>query len=386
MGFKAVGIHAGIKPKKKDMALIFSDTPCEVGATYTTNQIKAGPVRVSQEASRKGTVQAVVFNSGNANACNGVQGIEDAKAMTQLTADALELKRSDVLVCSTGRIGRRLPMDVVESGIANMAATLSYSGGRAAAKAIMTSDSKHKECAVEIQIGGKTVIVGGMAKGAGMIHPDMATMLACVTTDLAIEKKLLQKITSEVVDETFNRISVDGDTSTNDTVFVLANGVAENTLLTKEGSRVKKFRDALHYVMSRLAYSIVEDGEGTTKIVDVCVKGATSDHDAKMICEAICRSPLVKTSWAGSDPNWGRLMDVIGYSGAKVREETVEIFYNGAVAARCGEEAATPLSLIRREVKKKRFMLTIDLHLGEGHYEMIASDLTEAYVTFNKSE
>ena len=257
-GYSAAGIHCGVKPKKKkDLALIVSEVEAQVGATFTTNRIKAAPVKLSMQHARRGAVRAIVANSGNANACTGVFGIRDAKAMADKVADLLECKRNRVLVCSTGSIGKLFPVDAVLDGIEKIFPKLSLLGGEAAAKAIRTTDTYTKQAAVELMVGGKTVRIGGMAKGAGMIHPNMATMLSFITSDLKIDRALLQEMTSELVQETFNCISVDGDTSTNDTVFVLANGLAENPPVAKESPDYQLVKEAFKAVMSALARMII---------------------------------------------------------------------------------------------------------------------------------
>lgn len=387
-GFLAAGGHCGIKKSgKKDLALVFSEMPCVLGATYTQSDVKAAPVRVSMAHSRKGKKRAVVFSSGNANACTGVKGIQDAKSMVRETAQGLQVLMNETLVCSTGRIGVPLPIDLITKGIQELVPHISAKGGRDAAEAIMTSDTCMKEYAVSFEIEGKEVIVGGMAKGAGMIHPNMATMLCCVTTDVAIDGRVLQRLTSDAVEQTFNRISVDGDTSTNDTVFVLANGEAGNEKLRKQNEKeVELFYQALCEVMWKLARMIVADGERITKVVELQIKGASSERDAQLHAEAISHSPLVKSSWAGGDPNWGRLMAALGYSNGRVREETVDIYYDGLGAVRNGLATDTPVSQLKRVVAKKSFTITIELHLGKGSYHMLVNDLTEGYVTFNKSE
>jgi len=386
-GFKAAGVAAGIKSgSKKDMALVMSECEALVGATFTSNQVKAAPVKLSMQHAKKGKVRAVVFNSGNANACTGLRGIRDAQATAATTAEKLNIRKSEVLVCSTGRIGVPLPLAKIKRGVGKLARKLTSNGGKVAAKAIMTTDTYVKECAVKVEIDGREIIIGGMAKGAGMIHPDMATMLCCITTDAALDLPTLRRATSDAVEQSFNRISVDGDTSTNDTVFVLSNGMAMSGTLTRSHADFAKFQAALNRVMSHLARLIIEDGEGITKVVELTVKGAASNADAKRVAEAIARSPLVKTSWCGNDPNWGRLMDVIGYSGSKVREDMVDIYYNGIAAAKGGLASNTPMSRLRKEVRRSSFAITIDLHLGLGSYWLLINDLTELYVTLNKGE
>jgi glutamate N-acetyltransferase/amino-acid N-acetyltransferase len=386
-GFQAAGLAAGIKPGRgKDMALVVSDNDAVVAGTFTTNQIKAGPVKVSMEYVRNGLVRGVILNSGNANACTGVRGVADAKKMADTTCKVLRVKPRQILVCSTGRIGVPLPMPTVEKGIRKLAEKLSPRNGRKAAEAIMTSDTFAKECAVTLNIDGRRVTIGAMAKGAGMIHPSMATMLCVVTTDAAIEKKCLQRCLHDTVDQSFNRISVDGDTSTNDTVLVLANGQAGNNPIKSYHPQLEHFRSALGLVLRKLARMIVEDGEGISRVVDLTVRGAMNHEDARIHAETICRSPLVKTSWCGGDPNWGRIIDAMGYSRAKIREELVELYYDGLIAVRGGVAAATPMARLRKAVKKRYFTITVNLNLGKGEYNLLTNDLTEEYVVLNKGE
>ncbi len=387
IGFRAAGISAGIKKNgRKDMALVVSDCDADGAATFTTNQIKAAPVKLSMQHIKGGIIRAVILNSGNANACTGLQGIADAKTMTEETARLLSLKPRQVLVCSTGRIGVPMPIDTVRRGIAKLAKKLAVDNGHNAAKAIMTTDTFPKEAAVSVTVLGKRIVIGAMAKGAGMIHPNMATMLACVTTDAAVEPSALRQALAEAVDLSFNRISVDGDTSTNDTVVLMANGLAGNALLTAAHPDFAKFRTALLALLKKLARMIIEDGEKITRVIDLRICGAASAADAKRIAEAIARSPLVKSSWCGGDPNWGRLMDVAGYSGAKIREELVDIYYDGVQAVKGGIASPTPLAKVKRVTAKPAFTIKIDLHLGRGDYSLLVNDLTEAYVTFNKGE
>lgn len=387
--FTAGSVFAGIKPtntSKPDMAFIYSAVPAVAGGTFTTNNVKAAPVRVSQANIRSAETRAIVANSGNANACTGVVGIEHAKRMTKAMAKALGVKERQVLVCSTGRIGVPLPIEQMEAAIAKAPQVLAADGSLKAAGAIMTSDTTTKEIAVELEIGGKPVRIGGIAKGAGMIDPNMATMLCFITTDAAISKKLLQQAISDAVEQSFNRITIDGDMSTNDTVLVLANGAAGNEPL-RDGQRdFDRFQNALNHVCCALARMIVEDGEGVSKYVTVQVRGAKSRQDARKAAEAIANSTLTKCCWFGGDPNWGRIMDAIGYSKARVREETVDIYYDGLIAVQNGTVAATPFSKLKEVVANKRFTITVDLHIGEAEYTVFTTDLTTAYVEFNMGE
>ena len=386
-GFLSSGIHAGLKTgREKDMALLVSTCPADAAGAFTTNQVKAGPVRVSQEHLKNGKVRAIIINSGNANACTGVRGIADAKRMTVATAVALRCKPQEVLVCSTGRIGVPLPIRKVLRGIRNCARILKPGRGSVAARAIMTSDTVRKEGAVRLSLGGRRVVIGAMAKGAGMIHPNMATMLCVVTTDAAVDRATLVRVTSEAVEQSFNRISVDGDMSTNDTVLVLANGAAGNRPLKSYDADMGKFSSALKMVMLEMAKKIVGDGEGMTRVIELAVTGAATEADAKKMAEAVVRSALVKTSWHGGDPNWGRIMGAIGASGARMREELVDIHYDGVAAVRGGVAAATPMGRLRAAARRSRVAIQVNLNLGKGSYAMLTTDLSEKYVRINLGE
>jgi len=386
-GFLSSGIHAGLKPgREKDMALLVSTCPADAAGAFTTNQVKAGPVRVSQQHLKNGKVRAIIINSGNANACTGVRGIADAKRMTVATAVALRCKPQEVLVCSTGRIGVPLPIRKVLRGIRNCARILKPGRGSVAARAIMTSDTVRKEGAVRLSLGGRRVVIGAMAKGAGMIHPNMATMLCVVTTDAAVDRATLVRVTSEAVEQSFNRISVDGDMSTNDTVLVLANGAAGNRPLKSYDADMGKFSSALKMVLLEMAKKIVGDGEGMTRVIELAVTGAATEADAKKMAEAVVRSALVKTSWHGGDPNWGRIMGAIGARGARMREVLVDIHYDGVAAVRGGVAAATPMGRLRAAARRSRVAIQVNLNLGKGSYAMLTTDLSEKYVRINLGE
>jgi glutamate N-acetyltransferase/amino-acid N-acetyltransferase len=375
-GFRAAGIAAGIKASgKKDLALIVSDVPATVAAVFTRNQVKAAPVKLDMQHVKGGRACAIVANSGNANACTGAVGMWHAKAMAAAVARRHGCPDRGVLVCSTGRIGVLMPIVKIEAGIKKLLKRVSRSGAHDAALAIMTTDTFAKECAVRV---GKCHI-GGIAKGAGMIHPNMATMLSFITTDAAIPRAALQRALVHAVNQSFNRISVDGDMSTNDTVILLANGVAGRVPMPA-------FQDALDFVCRELAHMIVKDGEGVTKFVTINIHGAASDRDAEIAGRAVANSVLVKTSWCGGDPNWGRLMDALGYSRAKVTEELVDIAYDGVPAVRRGTPTRTPLKKLKKIVAQPAFTIDIHLHLGRGRCTMTTCDLTEKYVTLNKGE
>jgi len=375
-GFRADGISAGIKPSgKKDLALIVSDVPATVAAVFTRNQVKAAPVKLDMQHVRSGKARAIIANSGNANACTGNLGLIHAKAMATGVARRLKCPTEHVLVCSTGRIGVNLPIVKIEAGIKKLLKSASRNGARNAAQAIMTSDSVAKECAVSV---GK-VHIGGIAKGAGMIHPNMATMLSFITTDAAIPRAALQRALRIAVNQSFNRISVDGDMSTNDTVILMANGVAGKVSMPA-------FRGALNFVCLELAKMIVKDGEGVSKFVTVYVHSAASERDAEIAARAVCNSVLVKTSWCGGDPNWGRILDSLGYSRSKVNPDLVDVLYNGLPAVKRGMPTRTPVAKLRKIVAQPAFTIDIQLHLGRGHCAMHTCDLTEKYVEFNKGE
>ena len=418
-GFLASGIFCDIKRLgtgkgsnkglKRDLALIVSEVPATVAGMFTTNQICAAPVKVCVERVKRGKAQAIVVNSGNANACTGRQGLADAKAMTGLTGKLLHMPAEQVLVGSTGRIGVTMPMANVRSGIEAAAQLLGNEPECAdeAAEAIMTSDSKPKQIAVEFKLGGKPVRIGGICKGAGMIQPGMsatgarpaavpqglhATMLSFITTDAAIGAKALQACLQEAVAHSFNRITVDGDMSTNDTVLVLANGLAANAKLGTRNAELKTFQTALNHVCLELAKMIVRDGEGVTRFVTVRVEGAKSHADADAASRAVANSALVKTSWFGGDPNWGRIIDAIGYSAATVVENKVDIGYSAPGSRKIlwslkrGQPTKTTFKQLCAAAAAEEFDLHIRLNLGRASALMYASDLTEEYVDFNKGD
>lgn len=389
-GFLAGSIYCGIKAAnldKPDICMIVSEVPSVAAGTFTTNRVKAAPVRVSRANLRwADEVRAIVANAGNANACTGIAGIETAKRMTNAAAKGLGLKSRQILVCSTGRIGVQLPIEKMEASIVQLASEVRSDGSSAAAEAIMTSDTVKKEIAVEVHLSSGAVRIGGIAKGAGMIDPNMATMLCFITTDACVEKAELQQVLSVSVEHSFNRITVDGDMSTNDTVLMLANGRAGNSPLRVGTADFEVFQRALDHVTLSLAKMIVEDGEGVTKFVEVHVNGASSFSDARRAAEAIAKSCLVKCSWFGEDPNWGRIMDAIGYSGVRMREELVDIYYDGILAVKGGMASSTPLEKLKQAVAHDRFRVTVNLNLGSAEYNVFTTDLSTEYVTLNMGE
>jgi glutamate N-acetyltransferase/amino-acid N-acetyltransferase len=396
------------KGAKRDLGLIVSAEPAVAAGLFTTNQVCAAPVRLCVEYLRERHARAIVVNSGNANACTGRQGMKDARAMADATARVLKLPATQVFVASTGRIGVPLPMANVRRGIAAAARELSADaiGAGNAAEAILTSDTRPKEIAVELRLGTHPVRIGGMCKGAGMIQPGMsptgarpasaplhATMLGFITTDASIEKSALQSALTESVAASFNRITVDGDMSTNDTVIALANGLAGNPRVTRSRrADFLKFQSALQQVTLELAKMIVRDGEGATRFVTVRVAGARTRAEADAAARSVANSVLVKTSWFGGDPNWGRILDALGYSPATIIEEKIYLGYSRpgekkiTYALRRGQPAETPFSTLVKAVAEKEFDLHIFLNMGNGHAVMYTCDLTEEYVDFNKGD
>jgi glutamate N-acetyltransferase/amino-acid N-acetyltransferase len=388
-GFLANALGCGIKnpeASRLDLALITSEFPCTSAGTFTTNRVKAAPVRVSQTHLRAGNLRAIVANSGNANACTGIQGLTDAKAMAAAVAKPLGLRPAEVGVCSTGVIGLPMPMTRVLPNMENLVAGLARKKGELVSQAIMTSDTRPKEIAISFDLGGHRVRIGGCVKGAGMICPSMATMLCFITTDANLERDCLHKAVLESVELSFNRITIDGDMSTNDTVLILANGASGMPPLKRNSPGCKEFRKALDFVMLELAKAVVRDGERVTKFVTVQVNGARTYLDAKRVAEAVAKSALVKASWNGGDPNWGRIIHAVGYSGARIREEFIDILIDGKPACLGGLQAPTPMPLLRDLVAKPAFIITIDLHLGEADYTIYTSDLSPEYIDFNRSE
>jgi glutamate N-acetyltransferase/amino-acid N-acetyltransferase len=418
-GFLASGVFCDLKRlgtgkgsdkgQKRDLALIVSEVPAAVAGMFTTNQVCAAPVKVCVERVKKGVAQAIVVNSGNANACTGKKGLQDAYEMTARLAGHLRMPAEHVLVGSTGRIGVKLPMANVRTGINEAVALLNHSPASAthAVEAIMTSDTRPKQCAVEFKLRGKTVRIGGICKGAGMIQPGMsatgarpaalpqglhATMLCFLTTDVAIGPKLLQTALREAVAQSFNRITVDGDMSTNDTVLVLANGLAGNPEVRSRKSEVRMFQAALNHVCLELAKMIVRDGEGVHRVVTVRVNGARSVADADAAARAVANSALVKTSWHGGDPNWGRIMDAIGYSRATVVEEQIDVGYSAPGSRKIlwslksGQPTSATFKQLCAAVAPNEFDLHIHLNFGQAGAVIYAADLTEAYVDFNKGD
>ncbi|MBO6048514.1 MAG: bifunctional glutamate N-acetyltransferase/amino-acid acetyltransferase ArgJ [Spirochaetales bacterium] len=387
-GFKASGIHCGIRASrtKKDLALIFSEKNASCAAVYTTNLVKGAPLSVTKENISDGYAQAVICNSGNANTCNS-DGVEIAKKMCSLVSDALGIDSHDVVVASTGVIGQKLNIEPIKTGIPLLVSSLSKDGNEAAAEGIMTTDTFKKEVAVSFSVGGKDCTIGGMAKGSGMIHPNMATMLVFITTDVAISPEMLQKALSTDIANTFNMVSVDGDTSTNDMVTVLANGMAGNSPITDDGEDFQAFMKALNTITVSLCRMIAGDGEGATKLLECTVSGASDKNTAKTVAKSIICSSLLKAAMFGADANWGRVLCAIGYSGASVdvnkidvafksSKGTVEVCKNGA-GIDFSEEKAKQVLL------EKEIDILVDLNSGKQEATAWGCDLTYDYVKIN---
>ena len=387
-GFKASGVHCGIRKNKtkKDLALILSDTLCNAAAVYTTTLVKGAPLTVTKNHISNGKAQAVICNSGNANTCNA-NGIEIAEQMSNLVADELNINASDVVVASTGVIGQPLDIEPIANGMPSLAKGLSYSGSGDAAEAIMTTDTVQKQIAVEFNLNGKTCKIGGIAKGSGMIHPDMATMLVFITTDVKISSEMLQKALSTDIQNTFNMLSIDGDTSTNDMVAVLANGKADNEEIVADGEEFNLFMKALNTVTVNLCRTIAGDGEGATKLLECKVSGADSLQMAKTVAKSVVCSSLLKAAMFGADANWGRVLCAIGYSKADVDVNKIDVSFvsNKGEILVCKNGAGVDFS----EEKAKEILLekeiVININLNSGEYASTAwgCDLTYDYVKIN---
>jgi glutamate N-acetyltransferase/amino-acid N-acetyltransferase len=386
-GFRAAGVAAEIKYKgRNDVALIVSDAPASAAAVFTTNAVAAAPVQYDRPIAARGRVQAILANSGCANACTGEAGMKDAELSALATAGELGIDPSLVLVASTGVIGHRLPVDRLLAGMKRAAAALERSpaAGLAAERAVMTTDTRPKEAAVQTRIGGRTVTVGGMCKGSGMIEPNMATMLGFITTDCAISPAMLRRALRRAIAVSFNHVVVDGDESTNDSVFLLASGLAGNETITAPGPDFDAFAEALEAVGVSLARQMAADGEGATKFVEVRVKGAKTQRDAERAARAIAKSPLAKTSWFGKDPNWGRVLAAAGYSGAAVDDRLADVFYGRTWAYRHGKVADdAQLARLAKELEGPELVVTVDLNLGEHSSSIYTCDFSLDYVHIN---
>jgi glutamate N-acetyltransferase/amino-acid N-acetyltransferase len=368
------------------LALIYSECQAQVAGLFTKNRVKAAPVLATRQRVRRGMCRALIVNSGNANACTGHKGLQDAEAMTRLTAHALDIPGQQVLVSSTGVIGHPLPMKQIEQGIPSLVAKLSYDGFPDAAEAIMTTDTYPKIITERVRADGDEITIFGMAKGAGMIRPQLATMLAFIMTDAQVDAALLSTLLRDGVRSTFHRITIDGDTSTNDMLLLMANGAASTRAIHPKDSRFPPFRKALFRVMDHLARAIVKDGEGRTKVVEICVRGAKNSRAAEQLAFRVAHSPLVKTAFFGQDPNWGRIMAAMGDAGIAFDPQKVSIFFDAIMVVEHGVSAPGAKEERQRQVlQQEEFTVTIDLHAGSSQASVLTTDLSSDYVKINAS-
>jgi glutamate N-acetyltransferase/amino-acid N-acetyltransferase len=384
--FFATGVACGIKKDgKKDLALVCSEDSAAAAGVFTTNKVKGHSLQVTIEHIKNGFVNAIVINSGNANACVGEQGYNDAKKITAFASEMLECNPENILVGSTGVIGKPLNLEAVLSGIEEAVSSMGPDGGHDAQEAIMTTDLIPKEIALEFEIQDVTVTMGGMAKGSGMIHPNMATMIGVITTDINISRKLLDKALKEVVTHTFNRVSVDGDTSVCDMVIVLANGLADNSGIVNEDDDYNTFKEALQFVCTSLARLIAKDGEGATKLIEVLVEGAATETDAYAAVSAVAKSPLVKTAMFGEDANWGRILTAVGYSGAEFDPSCVDIFIGDLMVCKKGAAVNFDEAKAKEILKEEEIKILINLNNGAFSDRMWTCDFSYDYVKINGS-
>lgn len=387
--FKASGIHCGLKKSKKDLCVIFSERKAVAAAVFTRNIVKAAPVLLNMKTINNNNIQAIVANSGNANACTGDKGYKDAELMAELTAQELNLSSSEVLVASTGVIGEPLPFNKIETGIKLACDSLSYEGGEDAGKAIMTTDTFLKKLTIEFEIDGKRSMISAIAKGSGMIHPNMGTMLSFIATDANISKSMLSKALKESVEDSYNMVSVDGDTSTNDMVIVLANGACENELIDSESKNYDAFKTALHFLNIELSKMIAKDGEGATKLLEVIVNHSKTLEDAKICSKAVITSSLVKAAFFGADANWGRILCALGYSGANLNVNAINIFFSNQIGTiqicKNGGNIGFDETLAKNILEEEKITITIDLNDGEYSATAWGCDLTYDYVKINGS-
>jgi glutamate N-acetyltransferase/amino-acid N-acetyltransferase len=385
-GFLAGGLACGIKKNQKpDLAVVFSEFPAVAAGIFTTNQVQAAPVLLSKEHLKNGEARAIIANSGNANACNGPEGERAALEMAEAAAAYLNIPTDAVLVASTGVIGVVLPVEKIKTAFHSKPAFLSSSGSPEAAQAIMTTDTFMKEAAVEVELGGVKVKIGGIAKGSGMIHPNMATLLGFITTDVAIDQKLLRRALGLAGERTFNRISVDGDTSTNDTLFILANGKAGNPEITGESADFQIFSAGLEQVCLELAKMLARDGEGATKFVEIKVTGAVTEADAVRIGKSIATSSLVKTALFGEDANWGRILAAAGYSGVSFQPEKVHIYLGDLPVCAGGTGLVFDEAAAKEILTRKDLLITVDMGCGAAEASVWTCDLSYDYVKINGS-
>jgi glutamate N-acetyltransferase/amino-acid N-acetyltransferase len=384
-GIKAFTAGASAIPtdQRDDLCVIHSAYPCDTGGVFTTNKVKSASVVIDQLHLQRNRVQALTINSGNANACTGAQGFKDALLMAKLSADRLDLDPDQVLVSSTGVIGRYLPMAAVKSGITQACESLSGEAGEAAARAIMTTDTRPKTAKVEVTVGDVVVRIGGMCKGSGMIHPNMATMLAYITTDAAVEAGLMAKLVPSVANRSFNLVSIDGDSSTNDSFLILANGAAGNEPIRAGTVEAEQLEAGLTEVAKELSRAIARDGEGATRLITVRVQDAASDADARLAARSVASSSLVKTAVHGGDPNWGRIVCALGYSGAELALDRLHLSVGGLVVFERGSGVDVDLAAVRRAFEQPEIEIVARLGLAEGSAEAWGCDLSEEYVRIN---
>ncbi len=374
---------AGIKAQGEDLALILSDRPASAAGVFTRNVVKAAPVLLDAGRLPQGTARAVIVNSGNANSCTGDAGLQDALQMGREVANRLALREEDVLVASTGIIGRRLPMEKILDGIERAAAGLSRDGGASAARAIMTTDTRPKEAGAELLLGKAAARVGGIAKGAGMVCPDLATMLAFIATDAAIAPQQLHACLVQSVEKSFNCLTVDGDCSTNDSVIVLANGAAGNALMDSEGRDVDAFQEALDFVTASLAEQIAQDGEGATKLIEITVQGTSSFEEARKVAKTVANSPLVKTAVFGCDPNWGRVLAAAGRAGVGFDLAAVDLTFGSVTVVRAGKPTRFSIAALREVLSKPKVNVLIRIGRGAGAATVWTCDFSYDYVRIN---
>ena len=384
-GIKAFTTGASAIPtgQRDDLCVIHSAHPCDTGGVFTTNKVKSASVVIDQLHLQRNRVQALTINSGNANACTGAQGFRDALLMAKLSADRLDLDPDQVLVSSTGVIGRYLPMDAIKPGIAQACENLSPDAGDSAARAIMTTDTVPKTAQLEVEMGGVTVRVGGMCKGSGMIHPNMATMLAYITTDAVVERGLMAKMVKFIADRSFNQVTIDGDSSTNDSFLILANGAAGNEPVREGSVEQEQLQAALTQVAQDLSRAIARDGEGATKLITVRVLDAASNDEARTAARAVASSSLVKTAVHGGDPNWGRIVCALGYSGAELALDRLHLTVGGLVVFERGSGVDVDLAAVRRAFEQPEIEIVAKLGLADGNAEAWGCDLSEEYVRIN---
>jgi len=388
-GFTASGIHAGIRKnqEKKDLALVWSEVPCNAAAVYTTNVVKGQPLIVTREHLADGVAQAIIVNSGNANTCTGDAGIAAARRMASLVSEHLPVKAENVVVASTGVIGQQLDVSVIEKGMDALVAGLSKAGDIDAREAIMTTDTVKKELAIQVELSGVTVTIGAMAKGSGMIHPNMATMLGFITTDCAISTEMLQKALSASVKRTYNRVSVDGDTSTNDMVVILANGMAGNTPIDSDSPDFREFADALNWLNTQMARMIARDGEGATKLIECTVEGVATEDKAEQLAKGVICSSLVKAAMFGADANWGRILCALGYTRQDFDPEKVDVAFESPSGYIEVCRAGSPLNFSEEKAKKilsyQEVAILINMNEGDAQATAWGCDLSYEYVRIN---